>query len=303
MPRRRGFTLVELLVVIGIIALLISILLPALGKAKMQANSVKCLSNLRQIGQAFLLYERDYRGAWPIVTHHSADGGSGRSGTSPPLYPVGHGDRQWMDFIAPYIVGKKVITETRDLEEARNTYDKFACPGFERKGDKDPWYFGNPLGPTSLIGYAMTYHPTYYDDRRAGMPYGQAVARMATITATGINGTYVKGSVWGKKSSERIVVADADGSIIFTIDQFFPVIVTFQPFLSETAGFDPSRNFLVNATRHTKPNTTRQMAMKVKGMNALFTDGHAANVTVRECWIGINSPGRDLSNKILTYPN
>ncbi len=62
---RGGFSLVELLVVIGVIAVLIGILLPTLLKARKQANTVACLSNLRQLAQASLMFAREHDGYLP----------------------------------------------------------------------------------------------------------------------------------------------------------------------------------------------------------------------------------------------
>ncbi|HEY7090446.1 MAG TPA: type II secretion system protein [Tepidisphaeraceae bacterium] len=64
--KRIAFTLVELLVVIGIIAVLIAVLLPALGRARMQASSLQCLSNLRTMGQAVEMYVNIYKGVLPV---------------------------------------------------------------------------------------------------------------------------------------------------------------------------------------------------------------------------------------------
>jgi prepilin-type N-terminal cleavage/methylation domain-containing protein/prepilin-type processing-associated H-X9-DG protein len=81
---KRAFTLVELLVVIGIIALLISILLPALNKAKQAANTTTCLSNLRQWTMAWQLYCQDNK-----------DQSFG--------YNAGKAGSLWMEALNPYI--------------------------------------------------------------------------------------------------------------------------------------------------------------------------------------------------------
>ncbi len=75
----RAFTLVELLVVIGIIALLIAILLPALNKAREASKAANCLSNLRQINTAFILFAHENKGFLPQI---------GSAGTGTEAYTI-----------------------------------------------------------------------------------------------------------------------------------------------------------------------------------------------------------------------
>lgn len=72
MRSRRAFSLIELLVVIGIIAILLALLMPALRRARIQAQTIACLSNQRQIGIAMMIYANENRG-WLFPPDHGLD--------------------------------------------------------------------------------------------------------------------------------------------------------------------------------------------------------------------------------------
>jgi len=90
MRRNAGFTLVELLVVIGIIALLISILLPSLQRARQAAVAVQCASNLRQHGLAYVQYTSENKGNLPPFMERNAG------------YDY-QTNRMHIDFMAPFL--------------------------------------------------------------------------------------------------------------------------------------------------------------------------------------------------------
>jgi prepilin-type N-terminal cleavage/methylation domain-containing protein/prepilin-type processing-associated H-X9-DG protein len=85
---RRGFTLVELLIVVGIIAILAGLLLPALTQAKAKARRVQCQSNLRQIGIGVMLYADDARNRMPVAAPQELGGPQGIVANSDPWLPA-----------------------------------------------------------------------------------------------------------------------------------------------------------------------------------------------------------------------
>lgn len=97
MGRRQGFTLVELMVVLAIIAVLVSLFLPTLRRAREQAQRVQCMSNIRQVTQAFTAYATDHDGQFLCL-----ESGNAQVGIASPsddgqvilaLYPYIHNSR------------------------------------------------------------------------------------------------------------------------------------------------------------------------------------------------------------------
>jgi prepilin-type N-terminal cleavage/methylation domain-containing protein/prepilin-type processing-associated H-X9-DG protein len=140
MRHKKGFTLVELLVVIGIISLLIAMLLPALNKARQQAKQVQCASNMRQIGQAVFMYANQNGGRPPPTQYVWTD-----PATNKLL------DLRWQE----YLCDQKYLPE--DAKTPGNLKSVLLCPSSSVLfSDQHSPYYGNYTANQHLLGY---YNP------------------------------------------------------------------------------------------------------------------------------------------------
>jgi prepilin-type N-terminal cleavage/methylation domain-containing protein/prepilin-type processing-associated H-X9-DG protein len=160
--RKSGFTLVELLVVIGIIAILVSLLLPSLNRARESARRTQCLSNIRQISMAFFMYTGENKGWFPSVAVFGGQLGY-------PSNTVGHPQMTptWVGWPEDWIVWRNKQAED-PLEGSIISYMNNPSPSVMRCPSDDTGLRASSFGGidypysyvmNSYLSYGAVYNP------------------------------------------------------------------------------------------------------------------------------------------------
>jgi prepilin-type N-terminal cleavage/methylation domain-containing protein/prepilin-type processing-associated H-X9-DG protein len=147
-PIRRGFTLAELLTVIGLIAVLLSLLLPVVGKARAAAHSTACLSNLRQMSTAWMVYTTEARGRFMDDLQYTPDNS------------ILAWEGYWPGILHAHGVRNNVLLCPRAMDVPTNPINR-GC------GDVDTAWTGKYVSPGSAIRLnATTYRDGSYGFNR-----------------------------------------------------------------------------------------------------------------------------------------
>lgn len=156
MARKRAFTLVELLVVIGIIAILIGILLPTLNRAREAANKAACLSNMRQLGMALLEYSTKYKGGYVPIGYVMNKTSHQRAWNYAALW---NRDSVYGPILLGYLVEANLIKDGKTYYCPSETNPQFIYNyregSFTDVFSANPWPFPPPgSGMETRFGYA-----------------------------------------------------------------------------------------------------------------------------------------------------